>query len=913
VLRGEAGIGKTALLEYVLGQAEDFRVLRVTGIESEMELGFAALYQLVHPFLANIPLLPEPQRAALESVFGLAGGPAPDRFLVGLATMTLLSGVASSITSSPAPDENGNGPAGESGLLIAVDDAQWLDRASAEVLAFVARRLYADRIALVFTVREAEGNQEHFDGLKFLQVRALAAADARELITSLGGGLVAPGVAGQIAERAGGNPLALVETARELTREQLAGAATLPDPLPLGADAQDRYWRKVSVLPPGQREFLLLAAAEPLGDPELFEKAAGYLDLDPRLARTAEISRLVTVADRVTFRHPLIRSAVYNGSSSRARRRVHAALAAVSDPDRDQDRVAWHRAAAATEPDEEIARLLENAADRARGRGRHAAAVTFLLRAAGLSSGEERRGERLLAAARAEFTAGRVSQAEALLDQADPDLRDLRRRAESVRLRGEIQTVLGDGHRAPSTLLRAARALAPRDPDASRDALLDAMAAEIYAGGREWLGTFAGIRAAYPGAGGAWAGFPGLVLDGYAAQLTDGPALGGPFLRRAVRTVIAEGLPDDQRMRWYTSGILCATDLLDFGAWHLLSDRLVMACRARGALTALPLALDHIGTWQAYAGHLDAAEAANAEGREILAATGTPDRLGVRGAELLVPAWRGQEALMRKAAAEMTRDCARRGQRRAILYPDLAFTIVGIGKRDYAAALDHARVLLDDNGFCLGAVVLPYAVEAAVRCRDQETAELALSRLGARAAASPTDWVLGLLAQGRALTLRSAGPDGDAEREALFGEAIACLDRVGALFDLARTRLLFGEWLRRRRRRARAREELVAARQSFQAMGAAAFAERARLELAASGARGFTGLAEGDGTRTAETALTERETQIARLVAGGATNAEVASQLFISASTVDYHLRHVYRKLGVRSRTELAVVFRRRP
>lgn len=900
VLRGTAGIGKTALLEYAIDQASDFRVLRVTGIESEMEFGFAGLYQLMQPLLTDIPSLPEPQRAALESVFGLSRGPAPDRFLVALATLTLLSGVADS-----APDTGA--------LLVAVDDAQWLDQASAEVLAFVARRLHADRVALIFTIREATGNEECFEGLKILRVRELDVPAARELITDLTDSQVAPSVAGQIAERAGGIPLALVETVRELTGEQLAGAAVLPDPLPLGDDAQDRYWRKIAVLPPDHREFLLLAAAEPSGDPELFKHAATRLGLDLRLANTAEVSQLVTIADRVTFRHPLIRSAVYAGSPLWARRRVHAAVAAVSDPERDLDRVAWQRAAAAAEPDEEVATLLESAAERVRHRGGLAAAATFLRRAAELTPDEGCRSERLLAAAEAEFTVGRVSQATALLDQADPALHDPGRRAEALQLRGTIQMTLGDGNRAPSTLLRAARARAPFDPGESRDTMLDAMMAAFYASrNQEWIDTVAGIRTAYPGDGSPRTSVPDLMLDGYSALLTDGPAQAGPLLNRAVRAVIADDLPDDQRMRWYWCGIRCATEIFDFDAWRMLADRWVTLCRARGALTTLPLALDYLGTCQSFAGHLMAAEAANTEGREILAATGTPDRLGTRAVEILVPAWRGQEAALREAAGEMTQDCARRGQRRGALYPHLAFTIFGIGTCHYSSALKHAQVLLEDNGPYLASIILPYAVESAVHCEDWDTAGLALSRLSAWAAASPTDWSLGLLAQCRALALSTVAPDNDAERGALFAQAIGHLERAAAIPDLARTRLLYGEWLRRKRRRHQAQEHLRAAREAFKAIDADAFAERARLELAATGAKDVSGAAQTNDPQIEESKLTEREAQIARLVVTGATNAEVATQLFISASTVDYHLRHVYQKLGVGSRTKLAASFRDR-
>lgn len=902
VVRGKAGIGKTALLEYAVNQAKDFRVLRVTGIESEMELGFAGLHQLIQPIVRDIQDLPGPQRAALESAFGLVMGPAPDRFLVGLATLTLLSDVA-----GRTPDAGA--------LLVAVDDAQWLDQASAEVLAFAARRLDADRVAFLLTVREDEEKYAHFDSLDSLRIRELTAADASELITSLVSGAVSPGVASQIAERAGGNPLALVETTRELSGEQLAGAALLPDPLPLGDDAQHRYWRKISALPPDEREFLLVAAADASGDTELVEQAAVHLGLDPRLADAGEVSGLVTVADRVTFRHPLIRSAVYSGSPQRNRQRVHAAIADVSDPDRHPGRVAWHRAAAAEEPDEEIAALLESTADRNRQRGGHAAAAAFLRRAAELSPDPERRAGRLLAAARAEFTAGRATQATDLLDQAEPGLRDPRWKAQALQFRGEIQMTIGDGRHAPHTLLQAGRAWAPLDPEACRNAMLDAMRAQVYAGGQDWAETYVGIRAAYPGDAIERPTAPDLVLDGFSSLLSDGPVQAGPVLLRAVRAISGDSLSDGQRLRWSWGGICSAIELLDSNAVRLLAERFVMLCRSRGALTTLPAALDYLGIWNAYEGHLAEAEATGAEGREILAVTGTPDRLAVRVVELLVPAWRGQEDTLREASAKMRGDYARRGQWVGALYPELAYAIFGLGTRDYASALEHARAVLDVNIPAASGMILPYVVEAAVHCEDWETAERALTGIRARAEASRADWGLGLLAQGRALALRDASPDGDAKRGQLFGQAIAHLQRAGTISDLARARLLFGEWLRRKKRRRQAREHLVAAQETFESIGAAAFAERARLEADANGTRtvSMAVSAQGaQGARTEEIQLTERERQIARLVVQGATNAEVAARLFISASTVDYHLRHVYRKLGVSSRTMLSATVRDR-
>lgn len=900
VVRGEAGIGKTALLEDAVGSAPDFRVLRVTGIESEMELGFAGLHQLSETLLPEIAGLPGPQRAALESAFGLADGPAPDRFLVGLAVLTLLTDAA----------------AGDRGVLCAVDDAQWLDQASADVLAFVARRSHADRIAFLFAVRDGAGYQAPFEGLDSMTVRGLPADSARQMMAGLVGGVIDPGVGDQIARRASGNPLALAELTRELTAEQLAGAALLPDPLPLAADVRERYWRKVAALPPDQRELLALAAAEPSGDPDLFERAAAHLGLDARLAFSGPVGQLVEVTDHVTFRHPLIRSAAYEGSPYPVRRRAHAALAAASDPERDADRIAWHRAAAAREPDEEIAALLERSADRARGRGGLAASAAFWRRAAELTPDGDRQAGRLLAAARTEFLAGRAAQALALLDQAGPRLREARGQAAALRLRGAIQTALGDGHQAPGTLLRAARALAPLSPRAAREALLEALFAAFYSGGRALDDAVAACAAAGPARDTARASVPDLVLDGFVALRTSGASAAAPFLRRALAALCADDLPVDRRLSWYGYGLWCAHELFDFDALRLMADRWVRICRDRGMLTMLPLALDYLGMVQCYAGQLSAAEASNTEGREILAATGAPDRMGIRTVEVLLPAWRGQDAALQRAAADMTRDCAERGQGFGVLYPHSAFILAGIGAGDYEAALRHARVLLDDDSPYLGGVVLPDAVEAAVHRGDLPTAELALARLTARAEASRAPTALGLLARCRALLAGAAGED--AACAELFAESVARFGdcTTARVADLARTRLLYGEWLRRKRRRREAVRELRAAHAAFETIGAAAFAERARLELAAAGDRGSAAPGRARNGRAGGPAaggqLTERESQIARLVIGGATNADVAAQLFISANTVDYHLKHVYRKLGVPSRTMLAARYRDR-
>lgn len=880
VLRGEAGIGKTALLEYAINAAADLRVVRVLGIESEMELGFAALHQLVHPFLPMIDRLPGPQQQALASAFGLADGAAPDRFLVGLAILTLLSEAAK-----------------DRGLLCVIDDAQWLDRTSASVVAFVGRRLHADRIAFLLSVREPADRSVDLEGLRLLTVGGLSPAAARHLLSGRVAGPLDWVVGQQIIERAAGNPLALVELTRELTEEQLAGAAWLPDHLPVSADIQQRFWQQAAALPPDTQDLLLLAAAEPSGDVLLFERAADYLGLSREAARLGALERLVSLHEQVTFRHPLIRSAIYRGAPVRARRRVHAAIAAVSDREADADRIAWHLAAAAPSADEEIAAALERSADRAKSRGGFAAGAAFLRRAAELTPDHGRRAERLVGAAEAEFTIGGASRALALIDRADPHLREPGHQAAALKLRGTIQSAVGDGQ-AAATLLQAAQKLAPLDPQAARETLLEALVAAFYSGTRARQEALAVARTAGVESS-VRSSIAGQLLDGYTALLTAGPIEGAPLLRRAVGALLASDLPDEEGLRWYGLGMFAAVELFDYDAWRVLAIRWVTLCREKGALMTLPLALDYLGTWETFTGRLDAAEAWNAEGRDILSATGNPDRLGTRRAvELLVPTWRGHADEVREAATALIRDSAEREQGAGVWYSHYALAVLEISLGNYEVALAHASVLMEDNGPYFGAIILSEAAEAAVHCGDRTMADLAVERLAVRAGANGTDLARGLLARCQAFTSRTG------ENEAYFVKAIQHLERCRAASEVARSHLLFGEWLRRQRRRNEARQHLRAAYESFEVIGALRFAERAERELAATGARA------GKRTIDSSAQLTVRETQIARLVATGATNAEVATQLFISSSTVEYHLRHVFQKRGVTSRTMLAAAFR---
>src|SRR5271165_4447942 len=865
VLRGEPGIGKTALLDYAFGRAGGMQVARVLAIESEMELGFAALYQLLVPFLNRIGELPTPQRDALASAFGLIAtdSAAPDRFLVGLAVLTLLAAAAA-----------------EQPLLVIVDDAQWLDDVSADVLAFVARRVYADGIVLLFAVREPAGKRLPLEGLTELWLPGLPDRDAWALLTTVAGDLLDDGVAARLVAETQGNPLALIELPGELTAGHLSGGELLPEPLPMGSLLQQRFLRQVQALP-ADTQALLWRAADGRG-------------LSIEAAAPAETERLLTLLPRIAFRHPLIRSAIYHGAPATQRRLAHQALAMASDPELDPDRRAWHLAAASAGRDEEVAAELQRCADRASHRGGHAATAAFLARAAELTPDPGRQAARRLAAAQANLAAGAPGRALTLVEQAAPSLPGPLERARAQRLTGAIQMALGQGHGTLPVLLEAARALLPLDLRSGRDALLEAMAAAIYfrrpGSLQEPRQLALAARAAPPVPERTTAD---LLLDGFAARFTDGYEAAVPDFRRAITALRASA-----DVRWFMLGCLAAGELWDLDDWHGLASRWVALARQRGALTTLPVALLLLNGAEVSAGRLSATEAIHQEAAEISAATGNPGLMGTATSrDDLLSAWRGREAETRAEAAAREREELERGVGGGSVIASYALTVLEIGLGHYQAALPHAwRVYQDDLYF--GCFVLPEVVEAAARAGDHEAASAALDRLERRATASGTPHALGLLARSQALMAQADDAEGR------YLEAIAQLGASMARPDLARAHLLYGEWLRRQRRRPEARAQLRTALDMLGAMGLDAFAGRARAELAALGERLSEHGQDPAVERTRER-LTAQEERIARLVAGGASNSDAAAQLFLSPSTIDYHLRKVFRKLGVTSRTQL--------
>ena len=872
-LYGEAGVGKTALLEYGVDAAREFRIARTVGVEAEMELPFAAAQQLCAPFLGLVERLPQPQHDALEVAFGLRTGPAPDRFLVGLAVLGLLAEEAE-----------------EQPLLCAIDDAQWLDSASARALAFAARRLVAERIALVFATREL---RETLSGLPKLPVVPLDRRDARTLLESIVPARLDERVLARIVAETRGNPLALLELPRGLSPAELAGGFGLPTTAPLSAAIEDRYTRRLTKLPSDARRLLLVAAADPVGDPALVWRAAKRLGIAESAAETVESEQLLALSPRVVFRHPLVRSAVYGSAEPNVRREVHRALAEATDPEIDPDRRAWHRAQGTAAPDEEVAVELERSAVRAQARGGFAAAAAFLERAVALSPEPALRAQRALAAAQTKLQAGALDDALQLLETAESRAAvDEVLRAHAHLLRAQIAFASRRGRDAAPLLLAAARELEAVDPGLARTTYLEALSAATFAGRLVHGGGLAEISKA------ALAGAPlekprpsDLLLEGLAVRATEGYAAGAPLLKEALAAFQREAdlSPNDARWLWFAS--LIALFMWDDDAWAVLFTRQVELARHTGALSALAFVLGTGIAVYAFFGELGTAALLEEELSAATEATGT----AADPAPLLTLAsLRGQEAEFSELIRTSIGEAEARGEGLALTTAEFLAGGLYNGLGRYEAAL--AAVLPAERFYEEGPAIwaLTELIEAAVRCDQPERARLAFERVQETTRAAGTDWALGIEARMRALL-----SDGD-DADELYREAISKLARTRIRVQLARTHLLYGEWLRRQRRRLDAREQLRTAHEFFRDAGVEAFAERARLELEATGERARK--------RTVATLdeLTPQETQVARLAAQGETNREIAARLFISASTVEYHLRKAFRKLGVKSRTQLA-------
>jgi DNA-binding CsgD family transcriptional regulator len=873
VLQGEAGVGKSALLDDAMASADGYRVVRATGVQSEMELAFGALHQLCAPLLDRLDGLPPPQRDALGAAFGLSAGTAPERFLVGLATLSLLSATAE------------DGP-----LLCVVEDAHWLDRPSAQALAFVARRLLAEPVALLFATRQPS---EELSGLPVLAVEGLSEADASVLLATA---LTAPldvRVRDRIVAETRGNPLALLELPRDRTPAELAVGFGVPVTASLSGTIEESFARRAAQLPVDTQRLLLVAAADQLGDPDKVWRAAALLDVGPDAAAAASEAGLLDLDTVVRFRHPLVRSAVYRSAAAEERRRVHRALADATDAEHDPDRRAWHRAAASGGPDEEVAAELERSAGRAQVRGGLAAAAVFLERAADLTPDPSRQALRRLLGAGADLAAGANDRARDLLERSTPHLNDPAARAQAMRMDGAIRFADGRGGDTPALLYDAALALADLDIGLARETLFEAFEAAMWAGDLTTSTTMLDVaEAARELPAGEDAPPVSLLLSGYTERLTAGYANAVPWWRRAAAAPPATTLQWWHGMAWNATG-----ELFDFRR-HLAVGRLrVRLTRDEGALAALPVALSCLAWSERIAGRADTAESLTAEAREIAAASGIPAMPGAHELmHMAMLAWRGRMAETESLGRAVTADAITRGQGLAVTLAQFALTTLYLGNGRYEDARRAALRVFDDDPLYIGSIALADAVEATARSDDLDAAHAALERLRGRALASGTPWALGLLARAGALLAD------DEDAETLHREAIEQLDRAGVATDLARAHLLHGEWLRRQRRRRDARRELRLAYDLLEGAGALAFAQRAETELVATGGHAR---ARAPDTRDE---LTPQEKQIATHAASGETNAEIAAQLFISPHTVAYHLRKVYAKLGIGSRSQLATL-----
>jgi DNA-binding CsgD family transcriptional regulator len=872
VLRGEAGIGKSALLDHSASCASGCRIARVAGNESEMELAFAGLHLVCAPLLDHLDRIPAPQRTAMETAFGLTTGDRPDRFLVGLAALSLLAEAAE-----------------EQPLVCLVDDAQWLDQASALTLAFVARRLLAEPVGIVFARREGIG-APRLDGLPEVSIPGLRDAEARAVLREGLHAPLDPAVVDRIVAETHGNPLGLLELPRAMTPEELAGGFGLPSTMSMSGRIEAGFIRRIADLPTPAQRLLLVAAAEPVGDALVVWRAARSLGIPDDAAAPATAEGLLEVGGRVVFRHPLVRSAAYRRATTGERRETHGALAEATDADVNPDRRAWHRALATPGPDDEVAAELEHSAGRAQRRGGLAAAAAFLERSAALTVDPTTRLQRTIAAAGAHLEAGASEAAGALLAAAEAGPLDEFSRALIELIRGYSEVMWGDSRDAANLLLSAAKRLEGIDVPLARSthhAALDAaVIASHLARGTDLLEAAKAARAAPARPGPDHA--RDLCLDGMAMSVIEGPAAAAPTLRRALSAVRDGQLSPEDRVRG--PGIAVPIMLWDYESYHALAVDHVQTLRDLGALTMLPWGLTSLASVNVFGGNLSTAASLVAEVETVIGATGSRFAL-YAAAE--VAGWRGHAAEAEGVIDAVIEQALAQGQGMAIKHAQSARATLYNGLAHHDHALIAAKEADRDPPYWASHLTLHELVEAASRTGDRAVATRAVERLSETTQSSGSDWGLGVEARSRALLVT-----GDTA-EALYREAVERLDRSPVRAEAARAHLLYGEWLRRENRRVDARQHLRTAHDSFVAMGAEAFAERARRELAATG--------ETVRKRTVDTRqeLTPQEAQIARLAAEGGTNPEIGAALFLSARTVEWHLRKVYPKLGIASRREL--------
>ena len=875
VIRGEAGVGKSALLDYLAGSTTTCTIVRSTGVESEMELPYAGLHQLAAPLLSQSTALPRPQREALDTAFGLAPGEAANPFLVGLAVLSLMSEAAD-----------------ERPLICLLDDAQWLDRTSAQLLAFVARRLLAEPIGMLFAVRTPHAVRE-LEGLSLLRVEGLSASDSSTLFDSVVPGRVDENVRNRFVAETRGNPLALLELPRSMLVSELAGGFALPSAMPLAGRIEQSFLLRAQRLPLETQRLLLLAAAEPVGDIALLWRAAGLLGLGGLAVGAAESDGLIEFGAQARFCHPLARSAIYRAADATERSAVHKALAEATNRDQDADRRAWHLAQAITEPDESVANELESSAERAKARGGNAATAAFLTRATELTPSPGRRAARALASARATYEAGAGEAAYALLAMAEAGPLDDVQRARLGRLRAQIEFARSRGPQASPMLLEAAIRLAPLDAALARETYLEAFAAALF------TGRFDEARSLREVAQAALAAPAGpeppqatdLLLEGLATRFIHGNAAAVPLLRRALEGFErATRRQDDLSTRWLWLAWFVAGDLWDSHWWTELAERATALARDAGALNFLPVCLEGSAAAYLHAGDFARAAALIQESDSISEATGNAP---LRYCSLVLAAWRGDEDRALAVIEARTKVANADGEGRVLGLAGYTTAVIYNGLGRYDLALEAARRAAEHDDLELCGFSLIELVEAAARAGARDVAAAALDRLEQRTGPAGTDWAHGVAARSRALLSEGEAAEAD------YQMAVEQLAHSGIAIHEARAHLLYGEWLRRENRRQDARRHLRVAYDLLSDFGADAFAERARRELLATGETVYRRSPE------MRDLLTPQELQVARLAADKLTNPEIGSQLYISPRTVEYHLHKVFGKLNIASRREL--------
>ena len=877
VVHGEAGIGKTTLLERFRTTQTSCQVLSISGTESEMELPWAALHQLCTPLLVHLEGIPGPQRAALETAFGTSAEGAAEPFLCGLAVLALLTDAAA-----------------RSPVICAIDNADALDQASLKTLGFVGRRLLAESVGLLFVTRDVPADLAR---LPAIHIAGLADDDAGALLDTVTRAELDPAVRRQLIAETYGNPLAIVELARHGHLRRLAGGYQMPDGAPIAGQIEASFLETARALDPAAQRVLLLAAAEPTGDAALLRRAALGTGLELP-AEDEALRRLVSLQPTVRFRHPLVRSAIYAKASDGDRRAAHRALADAFEPADDPVRRVWHLAQSLDGPDAAMAEALERTADSVQKRGGSAAVAAFLARAAALTPDAASRARRELGAARARLQSGDPDGALSLLSLAEARGLDARLSAHAQLLRGQLSFHTTRGGEAPDLLLAAARALAPCDPALSRDTYLAARNAAVFAGSLasgENVGSIArAILAEAPVVDPAG---PADLLLRAAAQLDAyGPAHAARAVRTATRALLAEGLPNDQLGLLWTAGGL-AMDTFDDQGMVTLQEAALDIARRDGRLEMTVLAAVNFGGVKQRRGDLPGATALFQEAIAICEAIGAPPP---RSTLLGIPAQTGDLEQFNEMAESIVEAATDTHEGYVLTLAHGLAARVHLAHRQYRTALDCCHKALAAGLFTMVWVyALDYAESAARAGDDAEVAE-ARDYLDTITAAADTAWARALRALSRALLDDSVDP------EPLYRESVAEFTATGQIPCSARAQLLFGEWLRRAGRRQESRIQLRSASQLLSSSGCAAFATRARRELSRLGEKTRRQPCLND-------ELTPQELQVAEMAAVGLSNREIAQRLYLSHRTVGAHLYRIYSKLGITSRTQLHLVLERQP